>query len=109
MKLWALAGSSYITLSFYFVSTFAFQTGYAQQIIRVPGDAATVQSGINMANDGDTVSIAPGTYGGPFDFKGKAITDSRLFMVSAAGDSNLDFQSVKVALYARLSAPRGKP
>jgi Right handed beta helix region len=53
---------------------FLFHTALAQRTIHVPGDASTVQAGIDMANTGDTVSITPGTYRGPFNFKGKAIT-----------------------------------
>jgi hypothetical protein len=41
--------------------------------IHVPGDSTTIQSGINGADHGDTVLVAPGTYVENIDFLGKAI------------------------------------
>jgi hypothetical protein len=46
----------------------------AQTIIQVPGDQPTIQQGINAANPGDTVLVAPGLYLEHLDFFGKAIT-----------------------------------
>jgi len=47
-------------------------------VIHVPGDAATIQQGIDLAVDGDTVLVADGTWSGPgnvdLDFGGRAIT-----------------------------------
>jgi hypothetical protein len=42
--------------------------------IRVPADQPTIQSAINVATNGDTVLVAPGTYFEKIDFGGKGIT-----------------------------------
>ncbi|HEX6881876.1 MAG TPA: right-handed parallel beta-helix repeat-containing protein [Planctomycetota bacterium] len=46
----------------------------AQATIRVPADVPTIQGAIELAQDGDTVLVAAGTYGELVDFLGKAIT-----------------------------------
>lgn len=56
----------------------------AQTTIFVPGDAANIQTGIDLAQDGDVVLVSPGVWPGPpLDFQGKAIT-----LRSADGPTN---------------------
>lgn len=46
----------------------------AQETIHVPGDAPSIQIGIAIADDGDTVLVSPGWYYEQLDFLGRAIT-----------------------------------
>ena len=59
----------------------------AQTTIHVPADQPTIQAGIKAAHDGDTVSVAPGTYHENINFLGKSIT---LQPSGAAGSAIID-------------------
>ena len=51
-------------------------------IINVPGDQSTIQAGINVSVDGDTVLVYPGTYVENINFSGKSIVVGSLFLTS---------------------------
>ena len=66
-----------IILSIVFI-TFSFAT-----TINVPADIDSIQGGINMAVDGDTVLVQPNTYYENINFNGKNIivaSAERLFL-----------------------------
>lgn len=51
-------------------------------VIHVPSEQATIQSGINLALDGDTVLVDPGIYVENINFKGKGIVVGSLFLTT---------------------------
>ena len=67
----------YLTIIFCSVLVLFYFHQAEAGIIHVPGDASTIQAGIDSATMGDTVLLADGTFAGPgnrdIDFRGKAI------------------------------------
>src|SRR5262245_59206898 len=43
------------------------------KVIHIPGDKSTIQAGINVASNGDTVEVSPGTYDENINFNGKLV------------------------------------
>jgi len=62
----------FILLSYSFFST----------IINVPAEQPTIQDGINVAVDGDTILVQPGTYFENINYNGKNITVASLFLTT---------------------------
>jgi hypothetical protein len=61
-------------------------------IIGVPTDASTIQSGINAAENGDTVVVSPGTYFENINFNGKNIVVTSNFYLG--GDTSFISQTI---------------
>jgi len=66
-----------------FVYSFLTQFNLFSGVINVPGDQQTIQNGIDISVDGDTVLVQPGTYLENINFGGKAITLGSLFLTLA--------------------------
>ncbi len=67
----------YFVLVFFVLSTFLYST-----IINVPADQPTIQEGIDVSVDSDTVLVQPGTYVENINYNGKMITVASLFLTT---------------------------
>ena len=65
-----------------FVTTFLFCGSLKARIIHVPDDQETIQTGIDAAEDGDSVLVQPGIYYENINFEGKGITVGSLYLTT---------------------------
>ena len=68
--------------------------------IVVPTQQPTIQAAINAASNGDTITVAPGTYKENLDFNGKAIT---LVSTNGAASTTIDGGSTNYVIYFHTS------
>jgi hypothetical protein len=66
---------------FLFLSPFLFAKS---NLIHIPKDFSTIQSGIDHALNGDTVLVSPGTYNENINFKGKNIVVTSNYILSGS-------------------------
>ncbi|MFC2088474.1 hypothetical protein ACFLSX_02650, partial [Calditrichota bacterium] len=76
---------SYFTV-FCILLMFTLGTSIQANIIHVPADTSSIQGGINMAVDGDTVLVADAKYYENINFKGKKITVASHYLMD--GDTS---------------------
>ncbi|MBS3768372.1 MAG: carboxypeptidase regulatory-like domain-containing protein, partial [Candidatus Cloacimonetes bacterium] len=68
---------------------FLFSLPLSATIINVPADEATIQAGINIATNGDTVLVAEDTYNENINFNGKSITVASEYLLDS-DNSHID-------------------
>ena len=69
-----------------FLTSLILSIGLQAEIINVPDDVETIQGGINEAEDGDTVLVAPGEYRENINFNGMVITVASRFLTEQNED-----------------------
>jgi hypothetical protein len=74
----------------------------SSDVIHVPGDAPTIQAGIDMVKDGQTVLVAPGTYHEAIRIEGKTIT-----LASSAGpkETIIDASGLDASVIWMINSP----
>ena len=81
----------------------------AQTTIHVPSDQPTIQAGVNAAQDGDTVLVAPGTYHENVVIQAKSITlTSGATNSDQAANTIIEAPSPAAAVHI-ISSPHGLP
>src|SRR5262249_25806393 len=74
--------------------------------IHVPADQLTIQAAIDVASNGDTVLVSPGTYKENIDFHGKAVT---VVSVSGASVTIIDGQNLGIVVnFSTSEGPQSK-